>query len=103
MSDKFSDKLIDKLSKASSAFDRAKQASYSGAKRAARSADKFIDENLSLKSIGNKSKRLMATPEEFKKGGKVKKTGMALVHKGERVLTKKQANKPSVKKALKKK
>ena len=28
----------------------------------------------------------------FKKGGKVKKTGMARVHKGERVLTAKQAN-----------
>ena len=27
---------------------------------------------------------------EFKRGGKVKRTGMAKVHKGERVLTKKQ-------------
>ena len=31
-----------------------------------------------------------ATPGSFKRGGKVKKTGMAKVHKGERVLTKKQ-------------
>ncbi len=30
---------------------------------------------------------------KYKKGGKVKKTGMAMVHKGERVLTKKQAKK----------
>lgn len=29
----------------------------------------------------------------FKRGGKVKKTGLAKVHKGERVLTKKQAEK----------
>jgi len=31
-----------------------------------------------------------AKPFVFKKGGRVKKTGMALVHKGEKVLTKKQ-------------
>ena len=30
---------------------------------------------------------------EFKRGGKVKRTGRALVHKGERVLTAKQARK----------
>jgi len=30
-------------------------------------------------------------PRQFKRGGKVKKTGMAKMHKGERVLTKKQA------------
>jgi hypothetical protein len=29
----------------------------------------------------------------FKRGGKVKRTGMAKVHKGERVLTRKQASK----------
>jgi len=34
-----------------------------------------------------------AVPKGFKKGGKVKKTGVALVHKGERVLTAKQAKK----------
>ncbi len=38
----------------------------------------------------------------FKRGGKVKKTGPAKVHKGERVLTAKQARKPAVKKALSK-
>lgn len=43
----------------------------------------------------------MASPPAFKKGGKVKKTGMALVHKGEKVLTAKQANKPIIKKAMK--
>jgi hypothetical protein len=36
----------------------------------------------------------------FKRGGKVKKTGVAKVHKGERVLTKTQAKKPAVKKAV---
>ena len=29
-------------------------------------------------------------PMQFKRGGKVRRTGMAKVHKGERVLTKKQ-------------
>jgi hypothetical protein len=32
-----------------------------------------------------------ADPGEFKRGGKVRKTGMAKVHKGEKVLTKRQA------------
>ena len=40
------------------------------------------------------------TLPRYKKGGKVKKTGPAIVHKGEQVLTKKQAAKPSVKKAI---
>ena len=31
-----------------------------------------------------------SSPPSFKRGGMVKKTGMAKVHKGERVLTKKQ-------------
>jgi hypothetical protein len=35
----------------------------------------------------------IADPSAYKKGGKVKKTGVALVHKGERVLTAKQAKK----------
>ena len=39
---------------------------------------------------------------KYKKGGKVKKTGPAIVHKGEHVLTKKQAAKPAIKKAIKK-
>lgn len=34
-----------------------------------------------------------ASPESYKRGGKVRKTGMAKVHKGERVLTKAQAKK----------
>lgn len=32
-----------------------------------------------------------ASPKSYKRGGKVKKTGYAKVHKGEKVLTKKQA------------
>ena len=35
----------------------------------------------------------MASPPSYKKGGTVKKTGMAKVHKGEKVLTKDQAKK----------
>lgn len=34
-----------------------------------------------------------AVPKQFRKGGKVKKSGLALVHKGERVLTKREARK----------
>lgn len=34
-----------------------------------------------------------AMPSTFKHGGKVKKTGLAKVHKGEKVLSKKQASK----------
>lgn len=41
--------------------------------------------------------------DSYKKGGMVKKTGPAKLHKGERVLTVAQAKKPAVKKALKKK
>ena len=33
----------------------------------------------------------MASPNSFKEGGKVKKTGQALVHKGELVLTAQEA------------
>ncbi|HSR75960.1 MAG TPA: hypothetical protein VLN57_05180 [Xanthobacteraceae bacterium] len=36
----------------------------------------------------------------FKRGGTVKTTGVAQVHKGERVLTAKQAKTPAVKRAL---
>ena len=35
----------------------------------------------------------VANPSAFKKGGKVKKTGVAKVHRGERVLTAKEAKK----------
>ena len=34
-----------------------------------------------------------AVPSEYEHGGKVRKTGRAKVHKGERVLTKRQARK----------
>lgn len=36
---------------------------------------------------------LTADPPSYKRGGKVRKTGIAKVHKGERVLTKKQQKK----------
>ena len=44
----------------------------------------------------------MASPTGFKKGGKVKKTGMAKVHRGEVVLTKSEAKKGHVKTSKKK-
>ena len=55
-----------------------------------------------LKKRGEELKK--ADPDKYKKGGMVKKTGQALVHKGERVLTKPQTkkldSKPAVKKSL---
>lgn len=47
-------------------------------------------------------RKLLQELKGYKKGGKVKKTGPALLHKGERVLTVKQTKKPAVKTALKK-
>lgn len=35
----------------------------------------------------------MASPKSFKRGGLVKKSGMAMLHKGERVLNRQQAKK----------
>ena len=35
------------------------------------------------KAAGANAKKMLANPPAYKKGGKVKKTGMALVHKGE--------------------
>jgi hypothetical protein len=40
-----------------------------------------------------KGKDGAASPSSFSKGGAVRKTGLAKVHKGERVLTKGQAKK----------
>jgi hypothetical protein len=51
-----------------------------------------------LRTGGAELKKL----DQYKKGGKVKKTGPALVHKGERVLTTKQAKKLDAKPAMKK-
>ena len=60
----------------------------------------FMDNLMSGKSpLGNtrqKDRRQKTTPmqdvPQFKRGGKVRKTGLARLHKGERGLTKKQAS-----------
>lgn len=44
---------------------------------------------------GSPGSRYAAIPSSLKKGGKIKKTGYAKVHKGEKVLTKKQAKRQS--------
>ena len=44
----------------------------------------------------------VANPGQYKKGGKVKRTGVAKVHKGEYVLTVKQAKKYAKKKGTRK-
>jgi len=40
---------------------------------------------------GGIAEKQRETADSYKRGGKVKRTGMARVHKGERVLTKRQA------------
>ena len=51
----------------------------------------LLGKNLS-RAINNKAVgAVMASPASFAKGGKVKKTGLAKVHAGEVVLTKKKA------------
>ena len=54
-----------------------------------------------LKSPDVYEPRDPADPRSLKRGGKVRKTGVAKVHKGERVLTARQARKPAVKRAVK--
>ena len=55
--------------------------------------DVGIAGTLAAKYTQDKANSDSATPSTFKRGGKVKKTGRAKVHKGERVLTKKQDRK----------
>lgn len=47
-----------------------------------------------------KAMQQAAEPNSYKKGGMVKKTGMAKVHKGERVLNQKQTKKLAAKPAV---
>lgn len=50
------------------------------------------------RAVSSRATGAMASPMSYAKGGKVKKTGMAKVHKGEVVLTKAKA--AALKKAL---
>ncbi len=71
------------------------QQSQSGAWDAANKAAKRIADAIKASS-GDKSADKMdaeMNPVSYKKGGPVKKTGLAKLHKGERVLTVKQAKK----------
>jgi hypothetical protein len=43
------------------------------------------------KAVSARATSAMASPPSYAKGGKVRKTGLAKVHKGEFVLTKKKA------------
>lgn len=52
-----------------------------------------IDEYKKVNPSPAPSKDQKASPGSYKKGGKVKRSGMAKVHKGERVLTTNQAKK----------
>jgi hypothetical protein len=63
---------------------------------------KFLGKSSDAKGGGGSQQsyagRYAAIPSGLKRGGKVKKTGYAKVHKGERMLTKKQARKRDRKK-----
>jgi len=59
----------------------------SGDEKTAQTVVNRLSRNAQYKSAGQ------AVPKSYSKGGKVKKTGMAKVHKGERVLTMKQSKK----------
>jgi len=74
--------------------DKAKAALYQLTKEdAATAAAKKAQNNPNAAldaEVARKKKAGLSIPGGFKKGGMVKKTGMALVHRGEKVLTKKQ-------------
>ena len=93
------DTLKDKLSKAvSSAADYAdKKLSNIPLYRQAKSTFQPIDKGTAqtlqnnAEQVGKlKNPQPQAKPNSYKKGGKVRKSGVAKVHKGERVLTTKQ-------------
>ena len=97
-----SDKTKDKVIKGVQAVDAAVDAAGDAAKQAPRKTDSFVGRHLSGPAIMEKIKKgsitapyegyeKKADPSSYKKGGVVKKSGMAKVHKGERVLTKTQA------------
>lgn len=50
----------------------------------------FLGSARLLKDVALKSLRNLTTFDSYKKGGKVKKTGLALLHKGEMVIPKKK-------------
>lgn len=69
------------------------------------SKKQFTSEEDIERAIKERGKQIKeATPDSYKKGGKVKKGGMAKVHTGEHVLTTRQTKKlesnPKIKKAL---
>lgn len=96
-----SDTLTEKLSKAAKpAVDYAKnkyqqgKTLYQQGKALMAPIDKgtlqtIQDKNAQVNQLKQQSQP-QAQPNSYKKGGKVKKGGQAKVHKGERVLTKKQ-------------
>lgn len=51
---------------------------------------KDLSRAVSQRAVSALAPSPMASPAQYKVGGKVRKTGMALVHKGEKVLTAKQ-------------
>jgi len=87
---------------------------YSGGRKTKDGEDDIASKPKSVKNIGSNLKRIgrdikgvfggkksptavgdsdIASPPEYRRGGKVKRTGIAKVHKGERVLTARQARK----------
>ncbi len=54
---------------------------------------KYLSPLALMMGVGKKKKTPTATPSGFKRGGKVKKGGVAQVHKGEKVVGKRHRSK----------
>ena len=102
-------KAEDAIIKGASAANDAANAAGAAAKAAPKKSDTFIGRHLSGPAIANKIKQgsltapyegydKIASPSAYKKGGVVKKTGLALVHKGEKFTPAKGASKGGCKK-----
>lgn len=101
------DTLKDKLSKAAKPVTDYAKNLYAQGKALVQPIDKGTAQTLSINADQiNKVKSAQpqpsqqAKPNSYKKGGMVKKGGQAKVHKGERVLTKKQTSKFNAKGGL---
>lgn len=93
------DTIKDKLSSAAKSVSDSAKEYYGKAKAALAPIDQstlssLAEKQKTINSVAQKPQPApsqQAKPNSYKKGGKVKKGGMAKVHKGERVLTTKQS------------
>lgn len=79
--------LINTIGTAAKGFADTTAANSTATSQGGKSDDKYRNQQTAAPEI----------KDSYKKGGRVKRTGLAKVHKGERVLTRKQARKYSKK------